>query len=77
MQFLCGEMDTLREWQNDHQASSAAMLEMQGDLKTLITGLRWVTLTVRIVTWIGAAVLGILMFMHSVWPYLSHGGKQQ
>ena len=76
MQFLVSELVELKEWQHEHETKSCTILAMQGDIARLIVGLRWLLLSVKIITWFGSATIGVLLFMHTILP-LIHQGKQQ
>jgi hypothetical protein len=68
---IAEHIDELRAWQKDHDEKSCDLLKISGELQALVAYQRWMRTTQRIIMWMGAAIIGIVMFYHTLSNELS------
>jgi hypothetical protein len=60
------KLDALVEWQEQAEP----LLALREEVADLAMGLKWLRTTAQIIAWIGGAVVGVLVFVKQVLPWL-------
>lgn len=67
------ELKQLRTWAEEDRRRSAWYYDNKNHLEAIVEGSKWATTTRKVVMMLAGAILGAIMFMQALWPYLKKG----
>ena len=77
MDRIANELEIQREWREEHIEADKAITKVNSDLvammprlQKLVSGLEWVIIAAKVTAYIGGSVLGTILFLKTVWPYI-------
>lgn len=56
-----------------HSEKSQWFYEAETDIRQLVDGSRWLTVTRKVIAWLGGAILAVLLFYHQVIDFIEKG----
>ena len=68
---IADRIDGIMEWQRVHDIKSCELLAVSAEVQEIIGYRRWMQVTQKIIIWLGAAILGTLLFYHNITEEIS------